>query len=114
MFVEVITLILFTLVERSSTRLHAPPGGVSSICFGDYTPSNAQKQPAAISQPTSNKIAPKADPISEGPAHMRKAYHQSSMGGGMMANLMGDENKAPVTGRRIQHPPGGRSSIVIG
>ena len=107
-------ILLSCLIERSSTRLHAPPGGVSSISFGDYVPPHAQKQQAAVPQAVSRIVAPKVDPSAESSFNMRKASLPSAMNGSTMTNTVSDENRAPVTGRRIQHPPGGRSSIVIG
>ena len=44
-------LIIFNATERSSTRLHAPPGGKTSISFGDY-----QEAPAPVNRNRMNNI----------------------------------------------------------
>lgn len=97
--------------ERSSTRLHAPPGGVSSISFGDDTPSQTKK-PAAASKVSNNIFGQDEDP-KPSTAGVRRQSAQSAMGGSAMADIFA-ENKQPAAAGRVKQHPGGNSSLVIG
>ena len=92
-------------IERSSTRLHAPPGGKSSFSIGgDYEP--VKKPVAAAPAP----VAAAAPAPVAAPAPAQPRAEQSSMG-----SILAQEN-APVqrTAVRVRQAPGGASSIVIG
>ena len=94
-------------IERSSTRLHAPPGGKSSFSIGgDYEP---VKKPVAAAAPAPVAAAAPAPVAAPAPAQQPRA-EQSSMG-----SILAQEN-APVqrTAVRVRQAPGGASSIVIG
>lgn len=91
-------------IERSSTRLHAPPGGKSSFSIGgDYEPVKAvpvkvvAPVPAVASAPV---VAPAQSPY--------KAQ-QSTMG-----SIIGQEAPTQRNSVRVRQAPGGASSIVIG
>ena len=92
----------FLISERPSTRLHAPPGGVSSISFGDDTPSNT-KQPAAAARATNNIFGEQEDP-KPSTSGVRRTPAQSAA----------IENNQPAAGGRVKQQPGGNSSLVLG
>ena len=45
------------MLERPSTRTRAPPGGHTTISFGDHTPDYSTSSGAASSKPTSSSAA---------------------------------------------------------
>jgi hypothetical protein len=84
-------------IERSSTRLHAPPGGKSSWSIGgDYN-----------DEPVKPKAAVVAAPVAVEPVVHRAS--QSSMAG-----LISQQEQQPRAAVRVRQAPGGASSIVIG
>jgi len=104
-------------IERSSTRLHAPPGGKSSFSIGGYPDEPVKKPvaaapaaaPAAVAAPVA---AAAAAPVTAAaaPAPVSHRAEQSSMG----SLLAQDAAPAQRTAVRVRQAPGGASSIVIG
>mmetsp|Transcript_25491 Transcript_25491/g.37615 ORF Transcript_25491/g.37615 Transcript_25491/m.37615 type:complete len:360 (+) Transcript_25491:118-1197(+) len=101
-------------IERSSTRRHAPPGGNSSICFGDSA-EDVPKAPVGKKHQTSSGSSSIKFGDSEPPeqrVHTAKKMH----GGGTTSIHLGD---APQTGTEQvhtakKHVAGGASSISFG
>eukprot|EP00919_Chromeraceae_sp_WS-2016_P081167 GHVR01191752.1.p1 GENE.GHVR01191752.1~~GHVR01191752.1.p1 ORF type:complete len:107 (+),score=25.73 GHVR01191752.1:72-392(+) len=94
---------------KPSTRLFAPPGGTSSICFGDDITTN----------PTVNVVKPSCDDINMvkvtagAPTNtpsveevVPKRHQQDPVEGSCATH-----NRSCV---RVRQPPGGGSSIVFG
>lgn len=84
-------------LDRPSTRLHAPPGGKSSICFGDY--SEPVEKPVRRAQ----NVNTLAD-IVNGQSTPR----------GVPGAAVPKAEEAPAPTRRVRQAPGGTSSIVLG
>lgn len=63
-------------ITRSSTRLHAPPGGHSSISFGSYEPPAARARPSYGSRDAAE--APQYPPRQQQPAQQQQMGRQSS------------------------------------
>ena len=122
-------------VSRSSTRVHAAPGGASSICFGTYgqdenvakpvnqtvtnnifgnTDSNdvvkPSRRPSAAN--VTNIIA--AEETEEELEKKRLAAQRPSNSQGMGNVMTADVTEAPVTARRVRQAPGGTSSFTLG
>ncbi|CBZ56179.1 hypothetical protein NCLIV_066050 [Neospora caninum Liverpool] len=76
--------------NKPSTRVHAAPGGASSICFGDDTPPPAAQAPAIPS-------APSTAPSSSRPSPTPAAGQHGVANDGM--------NQAK-TSVRVHQPPG--------
>ena len=76
-----------------------PPGGVSSISFGDDTPSNT-KQPATAPRAANNIFGQEEDP-KPNTAGVRRQQAQV-------------DNNQPAAGGRVKQQPGGNSSLVLG
>jgi hypothetical protein len=92
-------------IERSSTRLHAPPGGKSSFSIaGDYEPVKPKvAAPASVAAaPVEPVVAPVAEPV----------FHRAAQSS--MAGLISQEQGQPRAAVRVRQAPGGASSIVIG
>ena len=109
-------------VGRSSTRLHAPPGGASQISFGSYSePTPAAHHTAAVSAaPAQHTAAPAEAPATADP-EMRgcegyQPNHAAFANGGLQSSST--ELKGPQqVGRsstRLHAPPGGASQISFG
>lgn len=82
------------LIERSSTKLHAPPGGRTSIIFGDGSDDRFTEKYS-----THKKAAP---------MNARGAENN-------MRNIINQQDQQPAANnRRVRQAPGGTSSIVIG
>ncbi|KEP60728.1 UNVERIFIED_CONTAM: hypothetical protein HHA_249935 [Hammondia hammondi] len=86
--------------NKPSTRVHAAPGGASSICFGDDTPT----APPTAYVPASPS-APSTAPSSSRPSPTPAAGQHG------VAN---DATSQAKTSVRVHQPPGGRSSIHFG
>ena len=106
------------ILERSSTRLHAPPGGKSSMAgiFGGYE-APAPKTDAAkatagastqgiVSQQYMENIAPQRN----GKATSLSGHAMQS--GSSMKDLMGGDSVAASARRR--QAPGGNSTFTLG
>mmetsp|Transcript_15987 Transcript_15987/g.22032 ORF Transcript_15987/g.22032 Transcript_15987/m.22032 type:complete len:94 (+) Transcript_15987:64-345(+) len=83
-------------IVRPSTRLHAPPGGKSSISFGDDVRNDVK--PLKTNTILLNS-APSAAAYAAAP---EKSFQKEVT------------NAAPTTFRRVRQAPGGSSSLVIG
>ena len=117
-----------SILERSSTRLFAPPGGKSSISFGDYTapthePKTAYAQPVAREnvnpQPARNIVKRGSQGQSSicfgddsTPAYVRPNSNQAPVSAAVQGNN-GNNFQQPAYGR-VKQAPGGNSSFVLG
>lgn len=105
-------------IERSSTRLHAPPGGKTSISFGDYNtadnypPNPARKSAAPVKTSMSDLLSPRDDEKEEDKEIISKIIKPSNSS--QMADVMNSENAAPRSAVRVRQAPGGTSSLVLG
>jgi hypothetical protein len=118
-------------IDRSSTRLHAPPGGQSSICFGTYGQDENVAKPVNRAQsnnifgaeqtndvvkpsrrPSANNIYG-SDETEEELERKRQLARRPSNSQGM-GNVMAPVDEAPVTARRCRQAPGGTSSFTLG
>ena len=103
---------------RSSTRVHAPPGGSSSISFGSSSPVRIRKSDTNVQMKVEEKIIqnpkpapvavqilkPAPAPVPVAPAQFRRASAQAMMRG---SNIFGDENAAPGASLRgVRQAPG--------
>eukprot|EP00940_MAST-03C_sp_MAST-3C-sp2_P001974 g1974.t1 len=106
------------ITDRSTTRIHAPPGGRTQISiFGDRSSSFTRaekktKAPAPALKETS-KTNVSAPPATTAPA-VRKSRHTSSnaFATGSNQNCGNFITDRPTT--RVRAPPGGRSQITFG
>lgn len=89
------------ITDRSSTRVHAPPGGRSQICFGSYE----APKPAALKTTTSHNSATTTTVQKTGVSSNRYASGSNQNCG----NVITDRSTT-----RIHAPPGGRSSFTLG
>ena len=81
------------ICDKSSTRLHAPPGGKTSInLFGGEAP------PATAPRPPAQTAAPAKSSVAAGQRVVQQTEH------------MGMCDKSST---RLHAPPGGKSSINI-
>jgi len=84
--------------DRPSTGLHAPPGGVSTICFGDYDAKTDSEKPRSM-----NAFA--------------TGSNQNS-GGGVSTICLGDysagKDEAEKPRSLSAHAPGGASTVCLG
>ncbi|GBF95427.1 hypothetical protein Rsub_08389 [Raphidocelis subcapitata] len=108
------------LSDRNSSRVLAPPGGGSSIVFGDAEPAGAPRHappshfaPAAPAAP-----APVAAPAAPAPGALVSGFggeergrnnNYSRPGGQNVGNFLTDKSSS-----RVLAPPGGASSITFG
>ena len=91
------------ITGRSSTRVHAPPGGKSQISFGSYeAPKSAALKDTTTPQ---NATTQAASVIKKGVSSNRFASGSNQNCG----NVITDRSTT-----RIHAPPGGRSSITFG
>ena len=107
-------------IERSSTRLHAPPGGKTSICFGEYdtsqnyptkaAPTSRRHQTGAKSS-MSDLLSPRNTEEEEEDEEIVKKMPTSNSA--QMAGIF-SENVDPKPAVRVRQAPGGRSSLVLG
>lgn len=98
------------VMERSSTRLHAPPGGKSSICFGSYEPEPVMKK--AVLPAASVQVAP-SENIEPAKNCRTSAAGAAMQSGSSMKDAMGGgPDSAPVVRRR--QAPGGNSTFTLG
>lgn len=94
------------LKGRSSTRLHAPPGGNTSICFGSDIPLATHARPDFHGN-RSSQI--QQAPVVQLPAEVPKSTDRTPV------NDSNNYKKRDVqTSVRVRQPPGGSSSIFIG
>eukprot|EP01006_Ploeotia_vitrea_P060366 TRINITY_DN75773_c0_g1_i1.p1 TRINITY_DN75773_c0_g1~~TRINITY_DN75773_c0_g1_i1.p1 ORF type:complete len:132 (-),score=12.13 TRINITY_DN75773_c0_g1_i1:213-608(-) len=121
-------------IDRSSTRLFAPPGGKSSISFGDDDSANVNKYPTKTKQ--QNPIT-QAENMNPQPKKTARGYHgQSSICFGDDSTPAPTKQNNPVntntnatnnitagkvsnfpqnnTSVRVRQAPGGTSSITFG
>eukprot|EP00727_Mastigamoeba_balamuthi_P006757 m51a1_g2701 hypothetical protein (87) ;mRNA; f:804133-804555 len=77
------------ILERSSTRVSAPPGGKSSICFCDGSQNEAPAPRAPVQQQQQQQ-------------QQRQNQQQESAPGKAHTSV------------RVSNPPGGKSSIFFG
>ncbi|PFH38028.1 hypothetical protein BESB_003690 [Besnoitia besnoiti] len=85
--------------NKPSTRVHAAPGGASSICFGDDVPSPSPAVRSPGVSTASSPAPPSASPSPRPPAGNHGVSQDCS---------------ASKTSVRVHQPPGGRSSIHFG
>ena len=99
------------LTDRSSSRVLAPPGGGSSIVFGDYEqPSHHNHNAAHQNQNT----APAPGSLAAGDVYAngnpnRNANNYARPQGQNVGNFMTDRSAV-----KIHNPPGGTSQITFG
>jgi len=101
------------ITDRPSTRLHAPPGGHSSISFGADAPDlnvprlSRETQQNAFGEARSNVHSQVFGAPSDARAHSSNAYAN-----GADQNCGNFITDRPST--RLHEPPGGRSQIAFG
>ena len=126
--------------DRSSTRVRAPPGGASSICFGASEPAAAAPVRRAAPRAAAAAAAPRAAPASSkreeptpksvlqdsnarsgsaAPAAAAKAVATSGTHVSSNAYATGSNQNCGnvITDRsstRLHAPPGGKSSFSLG
>lgn len=112
-------------VERSSTRLWAPPGGKSSFSLAHDEGPGAVKKAEQLQQQQATKAATataQAQVQAQLPApgtenlaaagSSRAAVNQTNGSG--MASLISQSTEQPRAAGRVRAPPGGASSIIFG
>lgn len=101
-------------VERSTTRLHAPPGGKSSFSLShDEGPGAAAAAVVkkTVVAPTPVVSAPVATPT---PGQQENVVPvQKFNSSGNMAGVFGEVEK-PAARRNVRAPPGGHSTFTLG
>jgi len=113
------------LGSRPSTRVHAPPGGASSICFGASEPvTRAPVRKAAPVAPAAKReepvAAPKPKPVlreTNVPAEPAAAAPKGRVSSNAFANGSNQNCGNFITDRpttRLHAPPGGKSSFSLG
>lgn len=122
------------LGSRPSTRVHAPPGGASSICFGGYDAPAAAPKPSrraplrevtASAAPVVAAAAPKptvaataashtaaAATTAAAPAAAATRVSSNRYADGANQNCGNFITDRPTT--RLHAPPGGKSSFSLG
>ena len=103
--------------DRSSTRLHAPPGGKTSICLGNSQPEDVVKplrRGSASAASSNNNIFGNQQESEEELEKKRVAARRPSNSLGMSGVMHHDENEAPTTARRVRQAPGGTSTFTLG
>ena len=90
------------ITDRSSTRVHAPPGGRSQISFGSY---EAPKAKPALNPTTTHNASSAPVAKKTGVSSNRFATGSNQNCG----NVITDRSTT-----RIHAPPGGRSTITFG
>lgn len=124
-------------INRSSTRLHAPPGGQSSICFGTYGLDAPVVKPTQrnninniyggdqvindvakpLRRPSTNSTNQNniygSDDETEAQLKKRLEARRPSNSQGM-SNVMSYEENQPPAARRVRQAPGGTSSLTLG
>lgn len=102
-------------LARSSTRVHAPPGGASSISFGSPSTPNEMEQPPQKKKPEEQFQASNTN-LGVSPQVRRKSAHAMMSGSGV-ANIFGDDHTAPTSpGKGVRQAPGAalKSSFSLG
>eukprot|EP01029_Cantina_marsupialis_P023364 TRINITY_DN580_c0_g1_i1.p1 TRINITY_DN580_c0_g1~~TRINITY_DN580_c0_g1_i1.p1 ORF type:complete len:202 (-),score=51.30 TRINITY_DN580_c0_g1_i1:201-806(-) len=103
------------ITDRSTTRIHAPPGGRSQISFGGYEEPVAPKRRA---EPKPAPVAPKAAaPAPVAHTAPSTAMPRSGVSSNKFANGANQNCGNVITERsstRLHAPPGGRSSFTLG
>ena len=100
---------------RSSTRVHAPPGGASSISLGSSTAPNDAVQPAPRKKVEEIQLATDSN-LGVSPQVRRKSAHAMMSGSGV-ANIFGDDHTAPISpGKGVRQAPGAalKSTFSLG
>jgi hypothetical protein len=116
--------------ERSSTRLHAPPGGKSSICFGDssapstsyptnkskdtYVPNQSYAPQKKNNQVSMSDLLSQSEEETEEEKRKRLAKRTNNSNSNQMTDAMNYENTKPRSSTRVRQAPGGTSSLVLG
>ncbi|KIZ00904.1 hypothetical protein MNEG_7059 [Monoraphidium neglectum] len=108
------------MTDRNSSRVLAPPGGATSIVFGDASsaaaenaPSPRSKQaaplsPAAIAGLPAGRPGPPPGALSVG-SESRANNNYARPSGQNVGNFLTDKNSS-----RVVAPPGGTSQIIFG
>jgi hypothetical protein len=105
--------------------LHAPPGGKTSISFGDDTTTNypANKSTAPYvpnnqkrsNQPTSmSNLLSQQGNDDECNTNKKRSSQKSSNASSQMSECMNPENQMPRSSTRVRQAPGGTSTFVLG
>lgn len=118
------------LGDRPSTRVRAPPGGASSICFGssEPTPAPVRRVPATsqaaapaakreepapkAAEPTPKAVLRDTNNVVAAPAPTRKGVSSNAYATGSNQNCGNVITDRPTT--RLHAPPGGKSSFSLG
>ena len=103
------------VIERSSTRLHAPPGGKSSICFGSYEPEVVKPTNRGVAKESANTgmISQQYAENVEPQRNAKKPYANNQQSGSSMKDIMGGADTA-ATFTRVRQAPGGNSTFTLG
>ena len=105
------------VAERSSTRLHAPPGGKTSICFGDYdasTDTNRSKPFVQSTKKTGSMSGILSHDGHDSDEENETKVNRRPTNSSQMTEAMNYESQKPQTSVRVRQAPGGQSSLVLG
>jgi len=104
------------VTDRTSSRVLAPPGGYSSICFGDAnTPAPPMLSPARYGRPPS--ASPGPSPRAGPPPGALSAGADARADNNYTRGPGGQNSNNWLTGKpstRVHAPPGGASQIIFG
>jgi SPIRAL1-like protein len=114
------------ITDRSSTRVHAPPGGRSQISFGSQEPIIAPKSVAAAAAAapsaatlkdtttSQNVVAPTEAPIKSDAVFGARIGKTSSNSYASGANQNCGNVITDRSSTRVHAPPGGKTSFILG
>ena len=98
------------ITDRPTTRLHAPPGGSSSICLSDGSSEIVAPRAATGRTPLADAAPPAATAEPVFGANAKKGSNAYASGANQnCGNVLTDR---PTT--RLHAPPGGASSVTFG
>lgn len=104
------------LTDRNTSRVLAPPGGQTQVCFGypdtpPQKPATAPAAPAAVQQqPGQQQPQPAKNPADPSAGQVDPVNNYSRPGGMQnVGNFLTDRNSS-----RVLAPPGGNSSVTFG
>lgn len=100
------------ITDRSTTRIHAPPGGWSQISFGSEPAVAAKPAPLMEVIVSSNNNIARAAPVAQKTVPVTASVSSNSYASGSNQNCNNFITDRSTT--RVAAPPGGRSSFTLG